>query len=707
MTFRAFLIGLLGATFLCGYSFYNDYVLFQTLLVGTHFPLSVYGSLIVFLIFLNPCLHLLHKWFGRSWLKPLSGREFCLIMALVLPACAFSTSSFLRIVPRALMLPHHYAKTNASWKLLQEDGTYKPVTSYLPKHLMADPEEDDALVKFIQGARTDSSKPISLSEVPWRAWKKPLVFWLPLYVVMGTALTGLALVFHRQWASNEHLPYPIVNVARSMLPDKDGKMNGIFKNKVFWIGLLVVLVIHTNNYLHQYFPDQLIPIRRTYDFRAFRTLFPTLVKGGGYGTLMWIRCYYAVIGLAYMLPTDVCLSVGFSPFVFFTIFGIFVNLGYPLRRGTLYQARTDWGMVFGAYIGFFSVLIYTGRHYYWQTLRRAFGFPGSGEVARESVWGMRVFAVSIVVFILGVMRTGLDWQLSIILAIMMVIAYLVMARILAETGMYHLNPNLYPGVIIMALLGEQALGPTTIALIFFTTTMFFMDTRETFMPFIMSALKFLDGTGRERVTQPSLEFVSPIRSSRSKYFPMLAIVLSCAIVAAVLGGWYFSYDRGLNWRDNFGTRNTPTNPFNIVVTARTQLLAQGLLEESESVRGFERLRLAKPNKPFWIAFGLTFAGVLLFTTLRLRLPWWPVHPVIFCAWSGFAGYILAWSFVIGGVIKVLVTRFGGSKCYQILKPLFLGMIAGDMLSGILVIVAGGLYYFITGEPSKSYWVLPG
>jgi hypothetical protein len=134
------------------------------------------------------------------------------------------------------MLPHHYAKTNASWKLLQEDGkTYKPVTSYLPKHLLADPEEDDALVKFIQGARTDSSKAISLSEVPWKAWKKPLIFWLPLYVVMGMALTGLALVFHRQWASNEHLPYPIVNVARSMLPDKDGRMNGIFKNKVFWI----------------------------------------------------------------------------------------------------------------------------------------------------------------------------------------------------------------------------------------------------------------------------------------------------------------------------------------------------------------------------------------------------------------------------------------------------------------------------------------
>ena len=694
MSLRAFIIGLIGATFLCGYAFYNDIVLHQTVMVGTHFPLSVYGSLIVFLFVVNPLLGLVSRGRKKGFFRPFTGREMCLIMALVLPACCMATSSFMRLVPRAMMLPHHYAKTITSWKLLQPDKkTYKPVTDYLPKFMLADPEEKDALTTMIQSARTDSSKRIAFSDVPWSAWRKPLKYWIPLFVIMWISLAGLATVFHRQWASNEHLPYPVVQVAQSVMPDAEGRTNPIFHNRAFWIALVFVFVIHLNNYICLYYPDQLIPVTRVFDFRALRETFPTFVKGGGYGTLMWIRVFFAVIGLAYMLPTDVCLSVGFSPFVFFYIFGCFINWGYPLRMGTLYSPRTDWGMVFGAYIGFFSVLVYTGRHYYWQVLRRAVGLKGSLETENESVWGMRVFIVGILCFIIGVTRGGLDWQLSTMLAIMMVIAYLVMARILAETGMYHLNPNLYPGVILFALFGEQALGPTTLALIFFTTTMFFMDTRETFMPFMMSAMKFLDGTGET------------VR--RKRYFPMLATVMVCGLIAAIVFTWYFSYDRGINWLDGFGTKNTPQNTFNSVVKSRTQLLAQGILEQSENVKSWRRFAVASPQKPFWIAFALCCGGVLLLSTLRLHVPWWPVHPIIFCAWSGFAGYVLAWSFVIGGVLKMIVMRFGGSKCYQFLKPMFIGLIAGDLIAGLMVIIVGGIYYAVTGEPPKSYYVLPG
>ncbi len=118
MSLRAFIIGLIGATFLCGYAFYNDIVLHQTVMVGTHFPLSVYGSLIVFLFIVNPLLNALSRGRKKGFFRPFTGREMCLIMALVLPACCMATSSFMRLVPRAMMLPHHYAKTITSWKLL-------------------------------------------------------------------------------------------------------------------------------------------------------------------------------------------------------------------------------------------------------------------------------------------------------------------------------------------------------------------------------------------------------------------------------------------------------------------------------------------------------------------------------------------------------------------------------------------------------------
>ena len=117
MSLRAFIIGLIGATFLCGYAFYNDIVLHQTVMVGTHFPLSVYGSLIVFLFLVNPLLGALSR--GRKnkkgFFRPFTGREMCLIMALVLPACCMATSSFMRLLPRAMCpvrewrFPHNQA----------------------------------------------------------------------------------------------------------------------------------------------------------------------------------------------------------------------------------------------------------------------------------------------------------------------------------------------------------------------------------------------------------------------------------------------------------------------------------------------------------------------------------------------------------------------------------------------------------------------
>ena len=65
-----------------------------------------------------------------------------------------------------------------------------------------------------------------------------------------------------------------------------------------------------------------------------------------------------------------------------------------------------------------------------------------------------------------------------------------------------------------------------------------------------------------------------------------------------------------------------------------------------------------------------------------------------------------WCFIIGGIIKVIVMKFGGSRCYQAIKPLMFGMIAGDMFAGLFIVATGMIYYFITGEAPKPYYVLP-
>jgi hypothetical protein len=80
---------------------------------------------------------------------------------------------------------------------------------------------------------------------------------------------------------------------------------------------------------------------------------------------------------------------------------------------------------------------------------------------------------------------------------------------------------------------------------------------------------------------------------------------------------------------------------------------------------------------------------------------------MFCLWPHYPGLMMASSFILGGCLKIIVTKYGGSRGYQLLKPMMFGLIAGDMLAGLTVILSGAVYYFVTGMAPKSYWVLPG
>ncbi|UCC82503.1 MAG: hypothetical protein JSW46_16215, partial [Gemmatimonadota bacterium] len=69
--------------------------------------------------------------------------------------------------------------------------------------------------------------------------------------------------------------------------------------------------------------------------------------------------------------------------------------------------------------------------------------------------------------------------------------------------------------------------------------------------------------------------------------------------------------------------------------------------------------------------------------------------------------MLAVSFLLGWFVKVMICKYGGERTYQKLRPLMFGLIAGDMLAGIVLTIVGTTYYFATGTPAKGFWVLPG
>lgn len=693
MTPRAVALGLLGAAFICGYTYFNDGVLRQTMFVGNYMPTSVYGGLLLALFCLNPLLRRASRLAGNrlAWLRPLSARELVVIVALALPACCVPYSSMLRILPKAAMLPHHYARTQPGWSWKDDDGTPHSVLDYAPRRMLADAAANDgnALTGFVQGLRL-GGEPISLSDVPWHAWRSTLLFWLPLFGLLWVALTGLALVLHRQWSLHEHLPYPLVQFTSAMLPAEDGSASPVFRHRSFWIALVMVLIVHLNNYLYVYYPDVLIEIRRSFGFWPLARLFPTFMRGGGW-SLINPQFYFAAVGIAYLLATDVSLAVGLGPFVFKYVAGILAGYGISLEGGTRFSPRIEQGLVYGGYIGFCAAMLYTGRHFYGNVLRRACGLRSSENVGPCSVWGMRVFLLGFAVFVADIALLGLDWQLALIYGLLTVIIFAVMGRIIAETGLFFIAPYLYPCVFILGFVGDQSLGPQALMIMFILTCMVLIDPRETFMPYMMNTVKLIDD--------------HHLRLGRTAVLSLAAVFVGLAVAVPVT--LYFAYDRGVNWEDGFATKSVPVWAAEGAIRARTRLLAQDTLAQAETVHGLARFAGMKPDRRFLISFGIAVAGVVLFTAGRLRFARWPLHPVMFLVWPGYAGYMMAWSFLGGCFIKTMVTRYGGVQSYQKLKPFMFGLIAGDALAGLLVIIMGLIYNLHTGNLPRTYWVLPG
>ncbi|MBT4822788.1 MAG: hypothetical protein HON70_44185, partial [Lentisphaerae bacterium] len=99
-------------------------------------------------------------------------------------------------------------------------------------------------------------------------------------------------------------------------------------------------------------------------------------------------------------------------------------------------------------------------------------------------------------------------------------------------------------------------------------------------------------------------------------------------------------------------------------------------------------------------------AVILFSFLRLRFPWWPLHPVVFLLWATYPMSFMSHSFLMGWFVKKMSVRFGGSKMVRKLRPLMIGIIAGEIAGALFCMIGGALFYAITGEKQMNYRFFP-
>jgi len=679
MSLRAILLGFLGVLGVCGFSFFNDRILMQTYLVGNNMPVSVYGTLIIFVVLINP---LLRRYKFRAG-------ELALALSITLASCCLPGSGLLRTFTSSLLLPTHYQKLDASWREQQ-------ILDYVPQKMLpvVTPENEDyVLGGFVQGLGIGSDH-VAISEVPWGAWVQPFVFWLPMLFCLWFALIALALVLHKQWATHEHIPYPIASFVDSFLPGPNGQAGSVLMTRLFWIGTVFVLAIHLNNYLCIWFPDELIPVKLRLDLWPFQRKFPMIARGGG-GGLFGPTLYFTVIGLCFLIPSDISLTFAMAPWLWALVTGFLVGYGIDINQvveGSYWYTglKPRMFMLFGSNLGLFLAMAYTGRHYYWNVIRAAFGRKNK-EADYLSIWGCRFFIVFTLIFVGQLVYAGLDWQLAVMYTAVLVIFYVVMSRIICESGLFHLQSNIFPCCIIWGFLGIANLGPRTLLIMQIISVVLVCDPRESLMPFMMNSLKLLD-----KHRQPM---------GKASLCAALALIVGLAVAVPLT--LYMQYDRGSAIWETWAEQAVPKMQFDNAIAVKRKLIAQGMLESSEAVAGWGRFADISPHPLSMWCFFVGFVLVLLVSAARLRFTWWPLHPLLFVTWNTTHLTPFAGSFFIGWLAKTLVIKYGGNGVYGKVRPLMLGLIAGEILGAIVPSITAAIYYLITSEVPKAFRVLLG
>jgi hypothetical protein len=200
----------------------------------------------------------------------------------------------------------------------------------------------------------------------------------------------------------------------------------------------------------------------------------------------------------------------------------------------------------------------------------------------------------------------------------------------------------------------------------------------------------------------TLSDLTVLFSLRWLYFgPAIGSVMACQL-------------EGFKLAESGGLRGRPVGRVLMLVCAITVPLAFAWTLKTYYTTGFITLPIARPatsmvgTQIHWSYVSLMNAhnspsgpelgGILAMATgvlvvialgsLRARFMAFPLHPIGFLAANSWGMQINWLAFLLGWLLKSLITHYGGLRVYNLLLPFFLGLIVGDALhSGLWGLVA--------------------
>ncbi len=627
----AVVIGLFGALIIWVATPYNNFIIGNAYISDSFLPLCALFLIIILILLVNPLL--------RRF-KPnlaLNIRQMALILIIMMLASVPASSGFLRTVPYSIAQVNKEVSENKRLAAAMEQAD-------LPPSLFTDKigykEDIPAAKYFVLKLRRGD-------RIPWEAWVRPFFSWTGLGLAWFIMLLGMSGIVLIQWQKNERLAFPLLTIQQTLIESSDEKklLPPIFYNYLFWIGLSIAFLIHLFRGLHVYFPQSIPAIPLNWDLSAYFTerplsLLPDYIKVG--------KIHFVYVGVAYLMSNRVSFSIWF----FMLAYAAYTVIGQEYFPPYEWSSPADHRA--GATMTMAIAIIWLGRAH-WIHVFRCLLFGAKSEEDKRDRNAAILFVLGCASLFAWFFWCGAEPFWAFFYVLMAFVFGLVITRIVAETGLPLIGlhgTDFYP---VFKMIPIKFLGAASAWLGGLISSLFVWTASINPGPYICHALA-LD------------KKASPRYQMRLSYLLIIIFFLAILLCGAVHIYNGYHHSRTLNGKDQ---------PVSSWGGAR-------FVEESNKLL-LEKYN-GKWNKPVYnqtlhVAFGATLAAALQWACMVW--PKWPIHPVGLLMVSGW-GTIQVWIGVFfGWLLRNLIVFFGGSRLYTSARPIFIGLIIGEIIAAIL------------------------
>lgn len=649
----ALIVGALGCLAVWVVQPVNNFLLGNSFICDTYMPELVVGIMMVLVLAVNSLLRRHRP--GRS----LDRRQLALVFGMLLVAAV--PTQVLRIYPHSLARGNMEAAKDP--KLVELHHAMD-----LPAMLYLDPVKLDHETPVSEQLFSELSPG---NPIPWGNWLGPLVGWGSLIAASWVMMIGLGLVVFPQWRDKERMAFPLLAVQEVLIetPAPGTRIPPLFRNPLFWTSCTGVLLIHACNGLHHHTKGSFPPFPLEWNLRQALNhgLFQYLGHSAKTG-----RLYFTIVGIAYFMPN----RVGFSLWFTFVAFQIYRVLGYgysaPFYAGTITDHRN------GAYLAMVLMLLWLGR-LHWLAVGKAMVSRARDSEDRQNRAAGWVFTGGCAALFAWLALAGADplWAASFV--VVAVAGCLVLTRIVAETGIPFVR-NYFGPVDLLAYFPCRMMDGATIYL------GGFLDFILTRASRVGAAVACLHGLGLNREVKADRQ----VRLGALFLCVLLAGLVICGAVHLAMGYHHSASLDGLK---------SPIAPWG----------SSQIHGVHQMLKNWDRGMIGQHawSRPFHLLAGLGLGvGCQL---LCLVSPSWPIHPVGLLMVETYYLNVMWWSVLLGWCVRKAILAFGGARRYHLLRPVFLGLILGEVFSALLWALVPAILILMGGNPADVGYItiLPG